>query len=125
MLDLGNHASRPVPRGGLILEAPVSDQRSVAGSTARLSEQILDAPLQDVVGRQADRVPHPSAFQGLVEGGQGKAASARTTTVCPCARYRSMIGRSTSSHPSALWTLPGRSLAARQSPSGLNTNSGG
>ena len=30
MLDLGSHASRPVPRGGLILEAPVSDQRSVA-----------------------------------------------------------------------------------------------
>src|SRR5205807_648273 len=35
-----------------------------------------------------------------------------TTTVCARARYRSMMGSRTSSHPSALWTLPGRSLAA-------------
>ena len=39
-----------------------------------------------------------------------------------CARDRK--GRSKSSHPSALWTLPGRSLAARQSSSGLKTNRG-
>ena len=42
--------------------------RSAAGP----SEHILDAPLQDVVGRESDRVPHPSPFQGLIEGGQGE-----------------------------------------------------
>jgi len=72
MLDFGDHASRPVPRRRLILETPIADQRRVARSAARPGEQILDAPLQDVVGREADRVPHPSPFQCLIEGGQGK-----------------------------------------------------
>src|SRR2546428_4704618 len=72
MLDLGDRASRSVPGGGLILEAPIADQRRVARSAAGPSEQILDAPLQDVVGREADRVPHPPPFQCLIEGGQGE-----------------------------------------------------
>src|SRR2546426_9327559 len=67
MLDLGDHASRSVPGGGLILEAPIADQRRVARSAAGPSEQILDAPLQDVVGREANRVPHSSPFQCLIE----------------------------------------------------------
>ena len=54
------------------MEAAVADQRGVAGSAAGSDEQIFDGPLQDAVGRQADRVPHPSLFQGLIEGGQGK-----------------------------------------------------
>ena len=86
MLDLGDHAARSIPGGGLILEAAVADERGVARSAAGPRQQILDAPLQHIVGRQADRVPHPPAFQRLVEGGQREAASARTTTVCPCAR---------------------------------------
>jgi hypothetical protein len=32
VLDLGDHAAGTVPGGGLICEAPVADQRSVAGS---------------------------------------------------------------------------------------------
>jgi len=67
-------------------------------------------------------VPNEAAHrleQPLLEAGSAKAASARTPTVWPCARYRSMTGRRTSSQPSALWTLPARSLAARQSPSGI------
>ncbi len=35
MLNLGDHSSRSVPGGGLILEAAVSDQGGVAGSAAR------------------------------------------------------------------------------------------
>jgi hypothetical protein len=72
MLDLGDHAARPIPRGRLILEAAVADQRRVARSATGPRQEILDAPLQHVVGRQADRVPHPSPFQGLIESGQGK-----------------------------------------------------
>ena len=70
MLDLRDHASRPVPGRRLILEAAVSHQRGMARSAAWPNEQILDAPLQHVVGREADRVSHPLAFQRLVEGGQ-------------------------------------------------------
>src|SRR2546426_5452950 len=72
MLDLGDHASRSVPGGGLILEAPIADQWGMARSAAEPSEQILDASLQDVVGRESDRIPRPSPFQCLIEGGQGE-----------------------------------------------------
>jgi hypothetical protein len=44
----------------------------MARSAAGRSEQILDAPLQDIVGRESDRVPHSSPFQCLMEGGQGE-----------------------------------------------------
>jgi hypothetical protein len=39
----------------------------VAGPATWSSEQILDPPLQDIIGWQPDRVAHPAAFQGLVE----------------------------------------------------------
>jgi hypothetical protein len=42
-----------------------------------------------------------------------------------CRQFRLAAGSSSSSHPSALGTLPGRSLAARQSHSRLNGSSGG
>jgi hypothetical protein len=35
MLNLGDHASRPVPRRRLILEAPIADQWGVTRSAAR------------------------------------------------------------------------------------------
>jgi hypothetical protein len=56
----------------LILETPIADQRRVARSATGPSEQILDAPLQDIVSRESDRIPHPSPFQCLIEGRQGK-----------------------------------------------------
>ena len=69
VLDLGDHAAGTVPRGGLICEAPVADQRRVTGSASRPSQLILDPPLQDVVGREPDRIAHPAAFQSLVQRG--------------------------------------------------------
>ena len=56
--------------------------------------------------------------------GLAKAASARNTTSLPSSCWRSISGSSSSSQPSALETLPGRSLAARQSPSRLNSTAG-
>ena len=44
----------------------------MARSAAGPNEQILDAPLQDVVGLEANRVPHSSPFQCLIEGRQGE-----------------------------------------------------
>src|ERR1700736_1238213 len=61
MLDLGDHPSRPVPGGRLILEASILHQRGVAGSAAGPNEQIFDGPLQDTVGREASRTSHPAA----------------------------------------------------------------
>jgi len=72
MLDLGDHAPRAVPGGRLILEAPIANQWRMARSAAGPGEEILDAPLEHVIGGQADRVPHPPLFQRLVEGGQRK-----------------------------------------------------
>src|SRR2546425_12482595 len=72
MLDLGDHSSRSVPGGGLVVEAAVPDQRRVARPAAGPSEQIFNGPLQDIIGRQPNRVPHPPAFQRLVEGRQRK-----------------------------------------------------
>ena len=73
MLDLGDHPPRPIPGRGLILEAPVAHQRGATGAAARPGEQVLDLPHQDVIGRQADRVPHLPVFQCLVDRRESKA----------------------------------------------------
>jgi hypothetical protein len=52
MLNLGDHSSRPVPGGRLIREAPVPDQRRIAGPAAGPDEQIFDGPLQHGIGRE-------------------------------------------------------------------------
>ena len=72
MLDRGDHPSRPVPGGGLILDAPGADQRGVAGPAAGPDEEVLDGPLQHGVGREADGVRHAPALQGLVERRDGE-----------------------------------------------------
>ena len=69
MLDLRDHAARAIPGGDQVVKAAVADQRRVTRSATGPSDQILDAPLQDVIGRQPDRVAHPAAFQSLVERG--------------------------------------------------------
>jgi hypothetical protein len=85
----------------------------------------VSAPYSAISQPIPDRVPHTPSLQRLVEGGKGSnAASARTTMVCPRSRSQSMTGRSTASQPSALCTLPGWSVAARQSPSWLETEEG-
>src|SRR5262245_16852213 len=50
MLDLGDHPSRSVPGCGLVVEAPIADQRRVAVPAARPSEQILDLALDSGPG---------------------------------------------------------------------------
>jgi len=51
MLDLRDHPTWAAPEGGLLLKAAVADQRRVARSAARPREQILDLPLQHIIGR--------------------------------------------------------------------------
>ena len=66
----------------------------------------------------------PRRANASYRAGSTNAASARTTTVCFRTWDRSMIGSRILSQPSALWTLPGRSVEARQSPCQLKTRSG-
>ncbi len=56
----------------------------------------------------ADLVPHPPAFQRLVRGGHGQGRVGAADDDLPPGPGPVNDGRSTSSHPSALWTLPGR-----------------
>ncbi len=72
MLDLGDHAPRPVPGRGPILKAPVAHQRGVARSAAWSGEKVLDGPLQDSVGREADGIRRTPSFQRLVQGRESK-----------------------------------------------------
>src|SRR2546427_2377898 len=124
MLDLGDHAARAVPGGGLIVEAAVADQRGVARLAARPSEQVPDDPLKDVVGWQANRISHTSSFERLIDRGRGERRVGPDDDGVALRAVPVNNGRSTSSHPAALWTLPGRSLAARQSPCWLKTKRG-
>ena len=70
--NLGDQPPRPVPGGGQVLEAPVANQRSVARPAAGPREQVLDGPLQDLVGRKPGGVGHAALLQRLVEGWDGK-----------------------------------------------------
>src|SRR5437667_11985245 len=72
MLDLRDHAPGAVPRGGLIVEAPVAHQRSVTGPAPRPGEEILDGPLQHLIGRESNGVRHATQLQRLVDRGKRK-----------------------------------------------------
>ena len=72
MFHLGGDAAVAGPRGGLVVEAAVADQGRSTRSAARSSQQILDLPLQDVIGGQPDRVALPAVFQRLVDRWDGK-----------------------------------------------------
>jgi hypothetical protein len=62
MLDLRDHPSRPVPRRGPILEASIPHQRGVAGSAPGSGEQVLDRPLQHLIGREPDGIGYVPPF---------------------------------------------------------------
>jgi hypothetical protein len=49
----------------------------VARSATGPNEQILDAPLQDIVSRESDRVPHPSPFQCFTYNQAGQSTQAK------------------------------------------------
>src|SRR5216683_6394876 len=124
-LDLRHHPPCRLPAGRLVEKAFESKHRLVAWPSHWPRQQLPNVPPQNVVGRKPNRVPHLPLFQGLVELrlGEGR-VGARKTTSLPCRCWRSISGSSSSSQLSALWTLPRRSFAARQSPSRLNSSSG-
>ena len=87
-------------------------------------EQLVDGPLHNVIGRQADRVSHPPPLQRLIEGGQGER---RVRADDDGLAVRAVLVNDGQEHlvpPVRAVDVARRSLAARQSPSGLKTNSG-
>jgi hypothetical protein len=124
MRNRGDHSSRPVPGGRLIRGAPVPDQRRVAGPAAGPDEQIFDGPLPHGIGREADGLRHVPSLQRLVEGREGTGHVGAEDDGLPWSLAPVYDGEKDLLPPSALWTLPGRSVAAKPSPSWLKTKSG-
>ena len=54
------------------MEAPVAHQWGVTGSASRPGEEILDGPLQHLVGRESNGVRHATLLQCLVDRGKRK-----------------------------------------------------
>src|SRR5271166_1413667 len=123
-LHLRHHTSRCLPACGLVEKALVPDHGLVAWPSYGPRQRLRDVALKAVIGGYADGILHASLLQRLVISGLAKAASARNTTSLPSSCWRSISGSNSSAQSSALCTLPGRSLPARQSPSPLNSNSG-
>src|SRR6516225_1309889 len=121
---LGYHPPRHLPTRRLVQEAFVPDHRLVARSSHWPSQQLRDVSLQAVIGGDSNGILHATLLQRLVDLRLGESGSARNTTSLPAFCCRSISGSSISSQPSALCTLPGRSVAAKQSPPRLNNNSG-
>ena len=77
-----------------------------------------------VVRGKADRVLHVPLFERFVKLRLGKGGVATEGHLFALRLLPVDLGQQQFSQPSPLWTLPGRSLAARQSPSPLNSSNG-
>jgi len=71
-LDLSNHATRFGPASRLIREIGMESADLVRRSPDRTLEQIPDPVLQDLVGRQPDRVFDPLRLQELIDPWHGE-----------------------------------------------------
>jgi len=80
-LDLGHDAAWLTPALRLIAEAGVVPARLMRWSPDRASQQIADPALQDIVGRQPDRVGNLLSFGNLVHLGIGEGGIAAEVEV--------------------------------------------
>ena len=71
-LDLGHHTTGSRPALGLVVEAGEPDDRLLRRAADRPGQQVLNPPLQHLVGRQADRVANAFGLQQLVDLGLGE-----------------------------------------------------
>src|SRR6516164_8317089 len=70
--DLRNHPARLGPASGLIAEVRMKPAHLVWRSPNRTLEQITDPVLEDLVGRQPDRILDPFGFQVFVDARHGE-----------------------------------------------------
>ena len=66
-LDLGDHPAWLAPTSGLVGEIGIEPTHLARRSPDRTLEQVADPALQDLVGRQPDRVFGPLRLQELVD----------------------------------------------------------
>jgi hypothetical protein len=130
-LDLRHHPPSHSPTRRLIKKTLVPHHRLVAWPSHGPRQQFRNVPLQIVVGRKADRVLRVLLFQRLVELRLGKGGVgaenhflAQPLLAFNLGQQKFFPALGSSSQPSALWTLPGRNFAVKQSPSRLNSSSG-
>src|ERR1017187_1633254 len=138
-LHLRHHAPRRLPTRRLVEKAFVPDHRLMAWASHWPRQQFRDAERTQTClapgsrwteyGWHTSRPAPPAPPRSPAWRTPGRPLGrARNTTSLPSFCYRGVpsgpSGRSSSSQSSALWTLPGRSFAARQSPSRLNSSSG-
>jgi len=71
-LDFGDHPARLAPASRLIGEIGMEPAHFVRRSPDRTLEQVADPVLQDLVGRQPDRVFDPLRLQELVDFWHGE-----------------------------------------------------
>src|SRR6516164_9027531 len=70
--DLRNHPARLGPASGLIAEVRMKPAHLVWRPPNRTLEQITDPVLEDLVGRQPDRILDPFGFQVFVDARHGE-----------------------------------------------------
>src|SRR5262249_2217694 len=71
-LDLGGNPRRLGPGSGLIAEIGMEPPDFIGRSSDRTLEQVANPTLQDLVGRQPDRILDPLRFEKLVDLGHGE-----------------------------------------------------
>src|ERR1039457_3950788 len=113
-----------LPTGRLIQKALVPDHGLVARSSYGPRQQLRNVALQAIIGGYADGILHASLLQRLVHLRLGKGGIGAKHHFLTQFLWCSISGNNSSAQSSALCTLPGRSFAAKQSPSALNSNSG-
>src|SRR4029077_2029048 len=70
--DFGDHPTRLGPASRLIGEIGMEPTHLVRWSSDWALEQVADPMLQDLVGRQPDRILDPLRFEKLVDLGHGE-----------------------------------------------------
>src|SRR5918999_2710656 len=123
-LHLGYHSPGNTPTLGLVSEVMVGDDRSPGRPLGRPYQQVRYFSLKQHVSES--RMAYPIFFCSKYRytSGLAKAASPRDNSRSPFAWYLFTTGSRSSCQPSALWTLPGLSVAPSQSPNWLKRKRG-
>ena len=124
MFHFGHHAAGLLPARCLVEKTLVLHQRLDAGPSHRSRQQLRDVPLQAVVGRDADRVRDAPLLQRLVDLRFGKSGVGPKGYLVTQLLLPLDLGQQQFLPIVGAVHIAGRSLAARQSPSRLNNNSG-
>jgi len=123
-LDLRHYAPCLLPTRCLIEKALVPHHRLVARPSHWPGQQLPNVPLQIVVGGKADRVLHVAFFQRRVHLRLGKGRIGPKNYLLAQRLLALNLGQQQFFPAVGAMDVAGPQLAARQSPSRLNSSSG-